>query len=178
MFIVCDGKAHIVLEVATSSPSARGATTMIKAKIRDLVTGAVQDKTFRSNDKFEEPDVERTSASLMYTDAQGYHFMEDSTYEQFSFDETKIADLKGYLKEGVPVQALKCNGQILSLELPAYVELKVASTEPGIKGATASGSSTKKAVLETGLEVRVPMYIAEGEVVRVNTQTGEVGGRA
>ncbi len=177
--ILLDGQPYAVLEIAFSSPSARGASTMVKAKVRHLLTGAVQDKTFRTNEKFDEADVEKVPASFLYIEGENYNFMDDASYEQFFLTAAQLEDSKGYLKEGIEgLQALKYNGRIVSLELPAAVELRITDTQPPIKGASASGRSTKKAILETGLEVQVPLYIESGTVVRVNTQTGDVTGRA
>jgi len=179
MMILLEGQPYAVLDVAFASPSARGASTMIKARVRHLLSGAVQDKTFRSSEKFEEADVEKATANFLYADEQAYHFMDETTYEQFSMPLKKIEDVKGYIKENVPLQVLKYNGAPVTLEFPVYVELKVSFAEPGVKkGDSGAGSVTKLATLETGLEVRVPLYIKEGDVVRVNTQTGEVSGRA
>jgi elongation factor P len=104
--------------------------------------------------------------------------MDEKSYEQFTFDEAAIDADRGYLKEGVSLQVLKYNGAPVSLQLPQYVELAVTSTELGLRGDTAAGGATKVATLETGISVRVPLFIKEGELVRVNTQTGEVAGRA
>lgn len=177
MFIVVDGNPNAVLDVTFSSPSARGASMMVRVKIRNLMTGAVLEKNCKSGDKFDEADVEKGPASFMYSDADGYHFMDDTSFEQFSFSPDKIADVKGYIKEGTPLQVVKYNGQAVSLEFPVYVELKVTYTEPSVKGDSA-GSVLKMAQLETGIEVKVPQYVKEGDLVRVNTQTGEVSGRA
>lgn len=177
MFILVDGQPFTVLDVTFASPSARGASMMIKARVRNLLTGAVLDKNFKAGEKFAEADVEKTPASFMYSDAEAYHFMDDATFEQFSLTLAKIADVKGYIKEGTPLQVLKYNGDPVSLEFPVYVELKVVYTEPSIKGDSA-GSVLKLARLETGIEVKVPQYVKDGDLVRVNTQTGEVSGRA
>ena len=104
--------------------------------------------------------------------------MDEKSYEQFVFAEEAVDSDRGYLKEGVSLQVLKYNGAPVSLQLPQYVELVVVSSELGMRGDTAAGGATKQATLETGLTVRVPLFIKEGEVVRVNTQTGEVAGRA
>src|SRR5439155_14133235 len=106
------------------------------------------------------------------------HFMDQSTYEQFMIRDDSVGGDRFYLKEGLILDLFKYNGQAVSLQLPQYVELTIASTEPGMRGDTASGGATKAAKLETGLEVRVPLFMKEGEVVRVNTQTAEVAGRA
>jgi elongation factor P len=104
--------------------------------------------------------------------------MDQSTYEQFMLAADGVGDDRFYLKEGVNLDIFKYNGQAVSLQLPQYVELAIASTEPGLRGDTAAGGATKVAKLETGLEVRVPLFMKEGEIVRVNTQTAEVSGRA
>ena len=173
MVISVDGDPFLVLEVFFASPSARGASTMVRAKVRNLLSNAVLEKSFKTAEKFNEPDVEKTKASFLYMESGTYHFMDESTFEQFSFPAAKISEIIPYLKEGVSLEALKYNSNVVSLELPPYVELKVASTPPA-----SSGGGNKQATLETGLEVRVPQYIQEGDVVRVNTETGEVGGRA
>ncbi|HVG33196.1 MAG TPA: elongation factor P [Pyrinomonadaceae bacterium] len=178
MLISVDGQPFTVVEVFFASPTARGAATMVRTKLRHLLTGAVQEKSFKSSEKFAEPDVQLVPASFLYNDAQGFHFMDESTYEQLVFDAEQVGDDRDYLKDGMTVQVLKYNGAAVSLQLPMYVELLVTSTEPGMKGDTAAGGATKQATLETGLAVRVPLFIKEGETVRVNTQNGEVAGRA
>jgi hypothetical protein len=127
---------------------------------------------------FEEPDVELAPASFLYSDMNGFHFMDEKSFEQFSFSPEDIDSESGYLKEGLSLQVLKYNGAPVSLQFPQYVELAVVSTELGLRGDTAAGGASKQATLETGLNVRVPLFIKEGEIVRVNTQTGEVAGRA
>jgi elongation factor P len=179
LMIILEGQPYEVFDVTFASPSARGASTMVKARVRNLLSGAVLDKNFRTNEKFEEADVEKVPASFLYADTQAYYFMDEATYEQFSLPLEKIKDVKGYIKENSPLQVLKYNGVPLTLEFPVYVELKVIYAEPGVKkGDSGAGTITKLAKLETGLEVRVPPYVKEGDTVRVNTQTGEVAGRA
>jgi elongation factor P len=178
LLITVDGQPYVVLEVFFASPTARGAATMVRTRLRQLLTGAVMEKSFRSSEKFAEPDIELSPASFLYTDAHGFHFMDEKSYEQFSFIAEAIDTDRGYLKEGVSLQVLKYNGVPVSLQLPQYVELEVTTTELGMRGDTAAGGATKQATLETGLKVRVPLFIKEGELVRVNTQTGEVAGRA
>jgi len=178
LMITIDGQPYVVVDVFFASPTARGAATMVRTKVRHLLTGAVMEKSFRANEKFEEPDVELAPASFLYRDVDGFHFMDEKSYEQFSFSEDAIGDDAGYLKEGGSLEVLKYNGAPVSLQLPQYVELAVTSAEFGLRGDTAAGGATKQATLETGLSVRVPLFIKEGEVVRVNTQTGEVAGRA
>ena len=178
MLIEVEGQPYNVLEVFFATPTARGASTMVRTRLKNLLNGAVLEKTFRTSEKFPEPDVEMANVSFLYSDADGFHFMDQSTYEQFTIGEDGIGDDRYYLKDGVVIEIFKYNGQAVSLQMPQYVELTIASTEPGLRGDTAAGGATKVAKLETGLEVRIPLFMKEGEVVRVNTQTGEVAGRA
>ena len=178
MLIEFEGQPYTVLEVFFATPTARGGSTMVRTRLKNLLNGSVHEKSFRTSEKFPEPDVQLTTVSFLYNDADGFHFMDQSTYEQFTLPGDSIAEDRWYLKDGLILDIFKYNGQAVSLQLPQYVELAIASTEPGLRGDTASGGATKPAKLETGLEVRVPLFMKEGEVVRVNTQTAEVAGRA
>lgn len=178
LYIEVDGQPYFVLDVKFATPSARGASTMVKAKVRNLLNGAVLDKTFKTSEKFEVPDVEKVPAVFQYAVGTTYHFMDNATYEEFVFAAEKLGDQRFYLKENQEMLALKLSGTVVSLELPVYVELAIVETDPTIKGASISGRSTKKAKLETGLEVQAPLYAEVGTILRVNTETGEVSGRA
>jgi elongation factor P len=178
LLIEIDGQPFNVLDVVFATPTARGASTMVRTRLKNLLNGAVLEKTFRSSEKFPEPDVEIASVSFLYGDADGFHFMDDKSFEQFSLPAENVGDDKFYLKEGLNLQIFKYNGNAVSLELPQYVELLITYCEPGLRGDTASGGATKVAKLQTGLEVRVPLFMKEGEIVRVNTQTGDAAGRA
>ncbi len=178
MLIEIEGQPYAVVDVQFATPSARGASTMVRTKLRNLITDAVLDKTFRTSEKFQEPDVILTPASFLYSDGEAFHFMDEGSYEQFSLTAEQLGDDRLYLKEGISLQVRKFNNAPISMQLPPFVELAVASTEAGIRGDTGSGGSTKPATLETGLQVRVPLFIKEGELVRVSTQTGEFVGRA
>ena len=178
MLITVDGQPYTVVDVFFASPSARGASTMVRTKLRHILTDAVLEKSFKTNEKFEEPDVALTPASFLYSDGEGFHFMDEETYEQFSLSEDQLGDERFYLKENLSLQVRKYNGEPVSLELPSTVDLVVTETEPGLRGDSASGGTTKTATLETGLQARVPLFIKEGEVIRVNTQTGEFVSRA
>lgn len=178
MLITVEGQPFTVVEVFFASPSARGASTMVRTKLRHLLTDAVLEKSFKTSEKFAEPDVTLTPASFMYADHDGFHFMDDESYEQFSLTEAQLGDERLYLKEGVALQVRKYNGEPIAMQLPTTVDLTVTDAEPGVRGDSASGGTTKTATLETGLQVRVPLFIKEGEVVRINTQTGEFVSRA
>ena len=178
MLIEIDGQPFDVLDVFFATPTARGASTMVRTKLKNLLTGAVLEKSFKTAEKFAEPNVELAAVSFLYKDQDGYNFMDTATYEQFSLSAESVGDDGYYLTESLNLEVFKFNGQAVSMQLPQYVELKVEATEPGLRGDTAAGGATKVAKLETGMEVRVSLFIKEGETVRVNTQTGEVMGRA
>jgi elongation factor P len=178
MLIEVEGQPFHVIDVFFATPTARGASTMVRTRLKNLLSGAVQEKSFRTSEKFPEPDVEIADVSFLYSDADGFHFMDQSTYEQFTISSESVGDDRYYLNEGLVLEIFKYNSQAVSLQLPQYVELTIVSTEPGMRGDTAAGGATKVAKLETGLEVRVPLFIKDGEIVRVNTQSGEVAGRA
>jgi elongation factor P len=178
MLIAIDGQPYTVIEVFFASPSARGASTMVRTKLRHLLTDAVLEKSFKTSEKFEEPDVALSPATFLYSDGDGYHFMDDESYEQFSLNEEQLGDDRLYLKENLSLQVRKYNGDPISMQLPSTVDLNVTDAEPGVRGDSASGGTTKSATLETGLQVRVPLFIKEGELIRINTQTGEFVSRA
>src|SRR5713226_6425250 len=177
MLIEIEGQPYHVLDVFFATPTARGASTMVRTRLKNLLNGAVLEKTFRTSEKFPEPDVEMAAVSFLYSDGGGFHFMDQTTYKQFTIGEESVGDDRYYLKDGLLLEIFKYNGQAVSLQLPQYVELQIASTEPGLRGDTAAGGATKVARLETGLEVRVPLFMKDGEIVRVNTQSGEAAGR-
>lgn len=178
MLITVEGQPYTVVEVFFASPTARGASTMVRTKLRNLLTESVLEKSFKTSEKFEEPDVELTPASFLYSDGDGYHFMDESTYEQFHLNEDQLGEERLYLKDGLILQIRKYNGDPIAIELPSTVDLIISETEPGVRGDSASGGTTKVATLETGLQIRVPLFIKEGELVRINTQTGEFVSRA
>jgi elongation factor P len=178
MLITVDGQPFTIMEVFFASPSARGASTMVRTKLRHLITRAVLEKTFRTSEKFEEPDVVLTPASFLYSDADGFHFMDEQSYEQFALNEEQLGDDRSYLREGLSLQIRKYNGNPIAVQLPPFVDIPIVSTEPGARGDTGSGGATKPATLETGLQIRVPLFIKEGDVVRVSTQTGDFVSRA
>jgi elongation factor P len=166
------------LDVAISKPTARGGQTLVRLKMRNLITRAVFDRTFKAGEKFKEPDVAIVSASYLYAGGDGYHFLDQETFETLTLGADVIGDDRLMLVDNVIVQVLEYNGVPIGVQFPPYVELTVKSTEPGVRGDTASGGVTKLAVLETDLEIRVPLFIKEGERVRVHTETREFAGRA
>jgi elongation factor P len=166
------------LDAEISTPTARGGQTLVRLKMRNLLTRAVFDKTFKAGDKFKEPDLAVVPASYLYSDGGGSHFLDQETYETLSLGEDMVGDALDYLVEGQIIQIQKYNGNPIGLSLPTHVELAVTYTEPGARGDTASGNVTKPAKLETGIEIRVPLFIKEGEKVKVSTESREFAGRA
>jgi elongation factor P len=166
------------IDVEVSKPTARGGQTLVRLKMRNLLTRAVFDKTFKAGDKFKEPDLVVVSASFLYADADGYHFMDQESFETLTLKPDIVGNDRELLVDNVLVQVQKYNGNPIGLQFPPHVELAVAHTEPGVRGDTASGGVTKVATLETGLEIRVPLFIKEGEKVKVHTETREFAGRA
>ncbi len=178
MYFEFEGAPYHCLDVEISTPTARGGQTLVRLKMRNLLTRAVFDKTFRAGDKFQEPDLVVDPATYLYSDSVGYHFMDQETFETLTVNTSIIGDDRQLLADNLLVQIQKFNGRPIGIQLPPHVELKVTSTEPGVRGDTASGGATKVATLETGLEIRVPLFIKEGEKVRVHTETRAFAGRA
>ncbi len=146
-------------------------------KMKNLRTGNVLEETFSSEEQFETPDLETKDMQFLYSDEDGYTFMDTQTFEQHSFPKATLEEVKWFLKEGETYRVVLFNGQPLTVDLPASVVLRVVETEPAIKGDTVT-NVTKRATLETGLVVRVPIFIEEGELVKVDTRTKEYIGRA
>jgi elongation factor P len=178
MFFEYEDAPYHCIDVEVSRPTARGGQTLVRIKMRNLLTRAVFDRTFKAGEKFKEPDLSTASASFLYSDADGYHFMDQDSFETLTLGPDMVGDDRFLLVDNVIVQVQKFNGNAIGLQFPQLVELTVTSTELGARGDTASGSVTKLATLETGLEIRVPLFIKEGEKVKVHTETREFAGRA
>jgi elongation factor P len=178
MFVEFENLPFYCLEAEISTPTARGGQTLVRLKMRNMLTRAVFDKTFKASDKFKEPDLQTVEASYLYSDADGSYFLDQESFETLSLSGEMVGDALDLLVEGVMIQIDKYNGNPIGLQLPQQVELTVTYTEPGVRGDTAGGNVTKPAKVETGIEVRVPMFIKEGEKIKVNTETREFAGRA
>ena len=178
MYFEFENAPYYCLDVEVSTPTARGGQTLVRLKMRNLITRAVFDKTFKAGDKFKEPDLEMVDASYLYSDNDGSYFLDQESFETVTLTGDMVGDALDYLLEGAIVQLHKFNGNPIGLQMPAQVELEVTYTEPGVRGDTASGAVTKPAKLETGIEIRVPFFIKQGEKVKVSTETREFAGRA
>jgi elongation factor P len=177
LVIQLDGAPCLLIDVSFQSPSARGANTMVKTRYRNLLTGQVLDRTFRSGDKVDEADYERHKGQFLYADGLCGVFMDLETYEQFEMDEEAFSVLSPYLLEGTEVTLGLFQGRMVMAEPPMVVELVVTDTAPIIKHATAT-SETKDAILETGLKLKVPPYLENGSKIKVDTRDGRFVSRA
>ena len=166
------------LDSDITTPTARGGQTLVRLKMRNLLTSAVFEKTFKASDKFKEPDLQLVPASYLYSDGDGSHFLDQESYETLTLGQEMMGNALDFLTEGTLIQLHKYNGNPIGLQLPMFVELNVVYAEPAARGDSSSGSGTKVVRLETGLEMRVPPFIKEGEKVKVATENGEFAGRA
>jgi elongation factor P len=178
MFFEFEDAPYHCIDVEVSKPTARGGQTLVRIKMRNLLTRAVFDKTFKAGEKFKEPDLATVDATFLYSGSDGYHFMDQETFETMTLSSSMVGEDRLLLVDNVLVQIQKYNGNAIGLQFPPHVELTVTSSEPGARGDTASGSVTKVATLETGLQIRVPLFIKDGEKVKVHTETREFAGRA
>ena len=178
MYFEYENAPYHCLDVEVSRPTARGGQTLVRIKMRNLITRAVFDRTFKAGEKFAEPDLATITASYSYSDGSGYHFMDQETFETITLNTDIVGDDRFLLADNVMVQIQTYNGKPIGLQFPPHVELKVVSSEPGARGDTASGSVTKVATLETGMEIRVPLFIKDGEKIKVHSETREFAGRA
>lgn len=167
--IELDGEPYTIIEFQHVKPG-KGAA-FVRTKIKSLRTGNVLDRTFRSSEKAEIPDLEEKTMQYLYAADKDRYFMDTTTYEQFSMSEDQLGDGIQYLKENMEIKVLYFKGSPINVDLPMFVELAIARTDPGVKGDTASGGS-KPATLETGAVVKVPLYMNEGEIIKVDTRTG------
>jgi elongation factor P len=176
-FLEFEREPYHCLDVDVSKPTARGGQTLVRIKMRNLLTRAVFERTFKAGDMFGDPDLVTVPASFLYADAAGYHFMDQDSFETLTLAAEVVGDDRLLLVDNVLVRVMKYNGQPIGLEFPPHVALTVTSTEPAARGDTA-GAATKSATLETGLEIRVPLFIKPGERVKVHTESREFAGRA
>jgi elongation factor P len=164
-----DGKLMTIVTVEHIKLARAGA--VIKAKLRNIRDGSMFEHSFRSGDKFKVVRIEKTEASYLYSEGDFLYFMDSSTYEQVAVNRPQVEDVLPFLKEGNPVALLRYEDSVIGVELPITVELEVAETEPGVRGDTVSGV-TKAARLETGTSVQVPLFVNQGDRIRVDTRSG------
>ncbi|EEG29066.1 translation elongation factor P [[Clostridium] methylpentosum DSM 5476] len=170
-----DGNVLQVVEFQHVKPG-KGAA-FVRAKVKNVITGTVIERTFNPTEKFPTAYVERRTMQYVYADGALYYFMDMETYEQIPIDESKLGDNFKFVKEEMEVKVLSYKGNVFGIEPPNFVELEVTQTDPGFKGNTAT-NATKPATLETGAEIKVPLFIEEGDRIRIDTRTGEYMERA
>lgn len=164
------GNVFVIVDFQHVKPG-KGAA-FVRTKIRNVITGGVIERTFIPTEKFELAIIERKEMQYLYNDGELYYFMDNETYEQIPLMKEAVADTLNFVKENMSVNISFFNGQAISVEAPNFVELKITFCEPGVKGDTATGGS-KPATLETGFIIQVPFFVNEGDVIRVDTRTGE-----
>lgn len=170
-----DGQVYQVIEFQHVKPG-KGAA-FVRTKFKNVITGAVVEKSFNPTDKFENAYIERKEYEYLYNDGELYYFMDSETYEQIPLDATKLGENFKFVKENDIVKLMSYKGNVFSVEPPMFVVLEVTETEPGVRGDTAT-NVTKPATLETGAVIKVPIFINEGEKVKIDTRTGEYMERA
>ncbi len=175
MKIEVDGVPFVVADAHWVKPGKGGAFN--RTKLKNMRTGAVIERTFRTEEKLPPAELEEKRAQFLYQSGDEFHFMDTETYEQFFLLKNHLGDSRGYLKEEMVVTIVSHRGSPLAVEVPTFVELTIAETEPGVRGDTASGGS-KPATLETGAMIQVPLFVNIGDLVRVDTRTGNYIGRA
>ena len=170
-----DGNVLQIIEFQHVKPG-KGAA-FVRAKVRNVITGSVIERTFNPSEKYPTAFVERKDMEYSYSDGGLYYFMDPESYELVPINETDLSDNFKFVKENMVCKILSYKGKVFGVEPPNFVELQVTQTDPGFKGDTAT-NTTKPATLETGAEVKVPLFIDEGEMIQIDTRTGEYMGRA
>jgi elongation factor P len=170
-----DGTPYVVTDYQWVKPGKGGA--FMRTKLKNMKTGTIIDRTFRTEEKLPKAEVEDRKVQFLYHDGDVYHFMDTESFDQFTIDEKQLRDTSGFLKEEMVISVLLYRGEPVDVVLPTFVELRVAETEPGLRGDTASGGS-KPATLETGAVIQVPLFINIGDLLRVDTRSGAYVERA
>ena len=171
--ILVEGVPYIILEYTVQTPSARGAATLVRVRGRNVLTSALQDLTFKSGDRFEEPDLEKRKINFMYAADDDFHFMDEESYEQFHLRGDALGEAVKWLVEGVTLRSIVFEGKVIGIELPQFIEMDVVETGPGGRSDMASGKVMKPGTLANGTTIKVPVYLEAGERVMVDTGTGE-----
>ncbi len=171
--LLIDGEPFVLMDYTFQSPTARGSATLVRSKVRNILTGAVFDRTFKSGERFEEPDLQMRPVQFLYRDGTDLHFMDTESYEQFHLTGDQAGDADRWLTDGAALMSVIFNGSVAGIELPQFMEFEIVETEPAVRGDTASGRVMKDSKIATGAVVKVPLYMEAGERILVATQTGE-----
>jgi len=173
--IELEGEPYVIADFLHVKPGKGGA--FVRTKLKSLITGNVIDRTFRSGEKVQTPALDERNMQYLYQEGKVYHFMDNDTYEQLTLTGDQLGGDSNFLQENVKVRIVFHNGQPIGVEFPFFVELTIVRTEPGVRGDTARGG-TKPATVETGAVIQVPLFLNEGDVIKVDTRTGEYIERA
>jgi len=168
--ILLEDEPFVIVDFQHVKPGKGGA--FVRTRIKSLVTGNVLDRTFRSGDKVDLPELEESQMQFLYKEEDKFYFMDTNTYDQIFINEKSLGDAKNYIKEGLTIEVLFYKGNPIGVEIQNFVDLKIVKTEPGIRGDTAT-NVTKPALLESGYTIQVPLFVEEGEVVKIDTRTGQ-----
>lgn len=162
---------YMVLDYAHVKPGKGGA--FVRTKMKNMITGLIREETFRSGEKFESPDLEYREMQYLYNDGDNYQFMDQESFDQVGLSQAQLEDIIDYLQEQVIYTILYFNDKPIGVTPPMFMSLEVKETPPGVKGDTAQGAGTKPAKMETGLVVQVPLFIQEGEILKIDTRDGK-----
>jgi elongation factor P len=174
---VFERDGQLLVAVSFSHMKMGRGTAQVRAKLRNLITGAITDETFRPEQRFVRARIDKRQMQYLYGDADQHHFMDTETYDQVALSKDQLGDALNYLKEGAEIQVLSYEGKPIGVELPTSVDLEVTESEPGFKGDTATGGS-KPAKVETGISVQVPLFVNQGDRIKVDTRSGDYMERA
>lgn len=165
-----EGNVYQIIEFQHVKPG-KGAA-FVRTKLKNIINGGVVEKTFRPTEKCPQARIDRKDMQYLYSDGDLYNFMDTETYDQIALNEETVGDTLKFVKENEMVKVCSYNGKVFAIEPPLFVELQITDTEPGFKGDTATGA-TKPAIVETGAKVMVPLFVENGEVIKIDTRTGE-----
>ncbi|MDI9557242.1 MAG: elongation factor P [Syntrophorhabdus sp.] len=168
--ILLEDEPFVIVDFQHVKPGKGGA--FVRTRIKSLISGNVLDRTFRSGDKVDLPELEESQMQFLYSEEDKFYFMDTNTYDQIFIDEKNLGDAKNYIKEGLTIEVLFYKGNPIGVEIQNFVDLKIVKTEPGVRGDTAT-NVTKPALLESGYTIQVPLFVEEGEVVKIDTRTGQ-----
>ncbi|MBZ5637656.1 MAG: elongation factor P [Acidobacteriia bacterium] len=176
--VLMDGEPYAIEDYTVQTPSARGAATLVRTKMRNIITGTLQDRTFKSGEKFDEPDVQFRQIQFLYDDGEGCNFMDVQSYDQFSLPREQVGEAADWLTEGLTLSSVIFNGKPVGVSLPQFVEAEIEMVGGGARGDTQSGKNLKDATLTNGRTVKVPLFVEAGEKILVDTRTWEFSKRA
>ncbi len=168
--ILLEDEPFVIVDFQHVKPGKGGA--FVRTRIKSLISGNVLDRTFRSGDKVDLPELEESQMQFLYSEEDKFYFMDTNTYDQIFIDEKNLGDAKNYIKEGLTIEVLFYKGNPIGVEIQNFVDLKIVKTEPGVRGDTATNVTTP-ALLESGYTIQVPLFVEEGEVVKIDTRTGQ-----